>query len=209
MLVFMLHYWRPFLALGVTHSAGRRSCQSHYSTIQLLLYISSLNLHSIPSRTSSDSQASSHPRCSARVTPCPCPTAPTWPRRTRNPTTQPASEASYSTSRPASRWRQHSSCSSPRVRPGGESTGREEGRRRAGARTVYSEAGCTNCRGVLSFAAAAATTGTTRTQYPSKATRRHRYTLVTERRRRNSRLGEEACSCEPAGAAGEREERRG
>jgi len=30
-LVLMLHYWRPSDALGFTHSAGRRSCQSHYS----------------------------------------------------------------------------------------------------------------------------------------------------------------------------------
>ena len=43
MLVLMLHYWRPFCHLGFTHSAGRRSCQSHYGTRIALLYISSLN----------------------------------------------------------------------------------------------------------------------------------------------------------------------
>ena len=38
-LVLMFHYWRPFIFLGFTNSAGRRSCQSHYSYGLLVLYI--------------------------------------------------------------------------------------------------------------------------------------------------------------------------
>ena len=42
MLILMFHDWCPSKGLGLTHSAGRRSRQSHYS-IRKLLYISSLN----------------------------------------------------------------------------------------------------------------------------------------------------------------------
>jgi len=48
--VLMFHYWRPFKLLGLKHSAGRRSCQSHYCMGTRMLYISSLNRPSIPSR---------------------------------------------------------------------------------------------------------------------------------------------------------------
>jgi len=49
MLVLMLHYWHPFHCLGFTHSAGRRLCQSHYSNLKVILYISSLNHPLFPS----------------------------------------------------------------------------------------------------------------------------------------------------------------
>jgi len=48
----MLRYWQPFGGLGFTHSAGRQSCQSHYSTATWVLYISSRSPSNIPSSLS-------------------------------------------------------------------------------------------------------------------------------------------------------------
>jgi len=50
-LVLMFHYWLSFRSLRFTHSAGRRSCQSHYSIREALLYIIT-EPSNIPSHTS-------------------------------------------------------------------------------------------------------------------------------------------------------------